>query len=286
MILKFKVNNQKLEITNKDTYLADKSNNIITAQFNITGDDWKNKQIFVLLRDNQCNTYQLHLPENYLIPIPYTVLEQEAFSISLYGEDDEETRITTNMVNFRLNPSGYTTDIKDLEDVDPDIWTQIWEGIDSKSDLGHEHIVADIRDFPKLSEVAYSGEYNDLLHAPRFSKVASTGEYDDLNNTPDIPYGDEETIINTDSMLSVKSKSIGLKHLTSTVKDSLSYADDYNNGPASNISDEDIINWDNKQDDNLVTSLDNADNTSYPSSKCVKDYIDNAIGDIEEDMRL
>lgn len=42
----------------------------------------------------------------------------------------------------------------------------------------------------------------------------------------------------------------------------------------------------NKQDSNLATSLDNSDDNSYPSTRCVKDYITNIIGDIKEDMLL
>ena len=39
--------------------------------------------------------------------------------------------------------------------------------------------------------------------------------------------------------------------------------------------------------DNKVTSLSSSStDTEYPSAKCVYDYIDNLLGDIEEDMLL
>lgn len=179
MIINFKINQQKLETSDK-IFLADKSNNIIQCKFHISGEDWKNKQKFALLRDNNCNTYQLHLSEENTIKIPSDILAEEKFSISLYGEDDEETRITTNMVNFRLANSGYTEDIKDLEDIDENIWVQIFDGIDSKSDVDHTHIVEDITDFPSLSEVALSGSYDDLTDKPyipvRTSDLVNDGD--------------------------------------------------------------------------------------------------------------
>ena len=52
-----------------------------------------------------------------------------------------------------------------------------------------------------------------------------------------------------------------------------------------------LSNWletQGKEDvDNKVTSLSSSStDTEYPSAKCVYDYIDNLIGDIEEDMLL
>lgn len=190
MLIEFQVNNQKLTRNTKNVFLADKSNNILQCKFSIKGEDWENKQRFVLLRDNECNTYQLHLDNTNIITIPYDVLIKEKFSITLYGEDTEENRITTNLITFRLNESGYTTDIEDLRDVDPDIWTQIFDGIDSKSEKNHNHIVSDISDFPDLSQVALSGDYNDLKDKPSIPVKVS-----DLDN-------DLEYVVTGDSRLS------------------------------------------------------------------------------------
>ena len=351
MIIQFKVDNQKLEALDT-VFLADKSQNLITCQFQFNGDDWEDKQRFALLRDNDCNAYQLHIPADNTIKIPSDIVQQEKFTISLFGEDQEETRITTNMISFRLAASGYTTDIKDLEDVDENIWVQIFDGIDSKSDLDHQHICADIRDFPSLSEVAYSGEYTDLLNPPTrtsdftndgdgikpfltehqditgkvdkipgkglstedfttsektklagidnyanrythpnthpatmitgLARVATTGKYNDLTDTPNIPISDNNTIINTNNVLSVKDSSIDSSKLSNAVNASLGYANAFNQSAAKNITSNDLVYWNCKQDNHLVTTLANASNTTYASSKAVKDYVDGLIGDIRD----
>ena len=256
------------------------------------------------------------------------------------------------MVSFRLAASGYTTDIKDLEDIDENIWVQIFDGIDSKSDLDHKHIVDDITDFPSLSEVAYSGEYTDLLNPPThtsnfindgdgtkpfltehqditgkvdkipgkglstedfttnektkltgidvgankyihpnthpatmitgLARVANTGKYNDLIDTPNIPIADNTTIINTSNVLSVKDNSIDSSKLSNAVNASLGYANAFNQSAAKNITANDLVYWNSKQDNHLVTTLVNASNNTYPSSKAVKDYVDGLIGDISE----
>ena len=351
MLINFKVDNQKLEALDT-VFLADKSQNLITCKFHFNGTDWEDKQRFALLRDNECNAYQLHIPSNNTIKIPSDLVQQEKFLISIFGEDQEETRITTNMVSFRLAASGYTTDIKDLEDVDENIWVQIFDGIDGKSDLDHKHIVDDITDFPSLSEVAYSGGYTDLLNPPThtsnfindgdgtkpfltehqditgkvdkipgkglstedfttnektkltgidvgankyihpnthpatmitgLARVANTGKYNDLIDTPNIPTVDNTTISLVNNVLSVKNNSINENKLSANVNALLGYADNWNKSAAKNITANDLVYWNSKQDNHLVTTLVNASNNTYPSSKAVKDYVDGLIGDISE----
>lgn len=164
MILNFKVNNQELTF-DKHEDLANKSHKILKCVFDFNGEDWIDKECFALLFNSNREVYELHV-ENNMIIIPETITQGNKFKLSLYAEDLSAARITTNMVTITLKESGYTTEIEDLVDVDPDIWTQIWTAIDGKSNLDHTHIVEDITDFPTLSEVALSGSYDDLSDKP------------------------------------------------------------------------------------------------------------------------
>lgn len=172
MILNFKVNNQELTF-DKHEDLANKSHKILKCVFDFNGEDWIDKECFALLFNSNREVYELHV-ENNMIVIPETITQGNKFKLSLYAEDLSAARITTNMVTITLKESGYTTEIEDLVDVDPDIWTQIWTAIDGKSNLDHTHIVEDITDFPSLSEVALSGSYDDLIDDSNFVQKRST----------------------------------------------------------------------------------------------------------------
>ena len=178
MILNFKVNNQELTL-DKHEDLANKSHKILKCVFDFNGEDWIDKECFALLFNSNREVYELHV-ENNMIIIPETITQGNKFKLSLYAEDLSAARITTNMVTITLKESGYTTEIEDLVDVDPDIWTQIWTAIDGKSNLDHTHIVEDITDFPSLSEVALSGSYADLTDKPyipvRTSDLVNDGD--------------------------------------------------------------------------------------------------------------
>lgn len=175
MILNFKVNNQELTL-DKHEDLANKSHKILKCVFDFNGEDWIDKECFALLFNSNREVYELHV-ENNMIVIPEDITQGNKFKLSLYAEDLSAARITTNMVTITLKESGYTTEIEDLVDVDPDIWTQIWTAIDGKSNLDHTHIVEDITDFPNLSDVAYTGNYTDLENKPeRTSNFINDGD--------------------------------------------------------------------------------------------------------------
>lgn len=57
-----------------------------------------------------------------------------------------------------------------------------------------------------LADVAYSGEYSDLLNAPNLATVATSGSYNDLSNKPTIPptiqYADVTTATTTNANVS------------------------------------------------------------------------------------
>ena len=45
----------------------------------------------------------------------------------------------------------------------------------------------DIIDTPELADVATSGDYNDLTNKPTLATVAISGDYNDLSNLPTVP---------------------------------------------------------------------------------------------------
>ena len=249
MILNFKVNNQELTLDKKDS-LANKSHDILECVFDFNGEDWIDKEIFALLFNSKRQVYQLHV-ENNMVIIPSTITEGNKFKISLYGEDLTPKRITTNMVTINLKESGYTTDIEDLVDIDPTIWTQIWTAIDSKSNIGHVHLVADITDFPyipnKTSDLTNDGDgsnvfvkdndtrlsdtrnpkphihnKSDIVDFPVLANVALSGSYNDLKNKPSIP--SKISDLTNDSDFVEKSNTKGLLKNNGTV-DTTDYVD-------------------------------------------------------------
>lgn len=221
MILNFKVNNQELTLDKKDS-LANKSHDILECVFDFNGEDWTDKEIFALLFNSKRQVYQLHV-ENNMVIIPSTITEGNKFKISLYGEDLTPKRITTNMVTINLKESGYTTDIEDLVDIDPTIWTQIWTAIDGKTNIGHVHVVDDITDFPAtMPPSSHTHNKSDIVDFPVLANVATSGSYNDLKNKPDIP--SKISDLTNDSDFVEKSNTKGLLKNDGTV-DTTDYVD-------------------------------------------------------------
>lgn len=179
MDLKLIITNHKLTRTKISDY-PNKSNNYLKILIDFTTNDWDNLQKSIILQNNKYESYQFHYTNNG-VKIPYDVVKGNFFYITAYGiNNEEEIRITTNKVMIALNNSGFTTDIEDLTDVPKDIWEQIFTSIDSKSDLDHKHNVEDILDFPILSNVALTGNYNDLINKPDISSKADKSYVDEL----------------------------------------------------------------------------------------------------------
>lgn len=83
---------------------------------------------------------------------------------------------------------GGTTDYTELNNK-PQINSVTLTGNLTSGQIGvanavHTHTVSQITDFPTLSTVATSGNYNDLSGLPTFATVATSGDYNDLSNTP------------------------------------------------------------------------------------------------------
>lgn len=62
------------------------------------------------------------------------------------------------------------------------------------ADAVHTHTVSQITNFPVLSTVATSGDYNDLSNTPTLATVATSGDYNDLSNKPTIPTVNNATL--------------------------------------------------------------------------------------------
>ena len=179
MDINFTVKNHILKRNKIKTYSND-SNNYLQLNFNFLTDDWQDLIKFVILKNSKHEAYQFHYTDDGL-KVPNAVLTGDKFYITMYGADtDDNIRLTTNELFILLNDSGFTEDIKDLEDITPDIWTQLWTDINSKADNGHEHTVNDITDYPVFSEVATTGSYNDLYNKPYIPVKTS-----DLTNDSD-----------------------------------------------------------------------------------------------------
>ena len=109
-------------------------------------------------------------------------------------------------------------------------------------------------------------------------------EYVDLSKLIDVYDADNLTLQLVNGVFSVKNKGVGSAQLSDDVNLKLGYAEHYNSSVCKNITNNDILNWNNKQStSNLVTSFGSTpSDTKYPSEKLVKDTIDNVIGTIDD----
>lgn len=139
-MIKFKVKSQKLELTETD-YIANYSHNYLELYFDFTTDDWQDKTKYCLIQDNTHKTRQFPIIENKVL-LPWTVLKQHHFRVSLYGvnNDSDYIRITTNQIRVKVAESGFTEDISPIDpDYQGDIITVILEALDTKVDLDDFH---------------------------------------------------------------------------------------------------------------------------------------------------
>ena len=133
-MITLKVNEQKLELTDT-SYLANRSHNYLKILFDIVENTgWDNRSIYCLVHTSK-KTFQFIVTDNQVI-LPGKVLQDNHFKISLYGvTDDPYTRITTNQIRVKLAPSGYTEEISPVDPISEDIFTYIFEVLDTKVDL-------------------------------------------------------------------------------------------------------------------------------------------------------
>ena len=118
MDLEFTVNNQVLKRTDSNKP-ANWSDNYLRLVFTFESDDWTGLNKYCLLRVSG-ELYRVEL-DNDSVTLPVGVLTSDRLIITLYGTDNEDYRITTNMVSIILGKSGYNIedigDIPDIEDI-------------------------------------------------------------------------------------------------------------------------------------------------------------------------
>ena len=118
MDLEFTINNQTLKRTD-NTKPVNWSDNYLTLVFQFETDDWTGLNKYCLLRVSG-ELYRVEL-DNDQVTLPVGVLTSDRLIITLYGSDNEDYRITTNMVSIILGKSGYNIedigDIPDIEDM-------------------------------------------------------------------------------------------------------------------------------------------------------------------------
>ena len=178
------------------------SKNVYQAKFTINGDEYENKPIFCIFEDSEGKRKFMNLgygTGEHCINIPSSVLIDDYFKIGLFAGD----RLTTNIIKINLVSSLYQDDLEEAEEeADPHAITDIYQKLESKAKKCHTHEVSDIIDFPdiptKTSELENDGdgenpfltEHQDIsgkANVADLADVAFSGDYDDLVDPPHIP---------------------------------------------------------------------------------------------------
>ena len=145
MDLEYTVTNQVIEKNNRKK-AANLSQKYLRLCFEFT-EDWDNLTKFALFKVGEDN-YRQALDNDKVI-VPSLVLKNKKFLFTLYGVDNNDLRITTNLVRVNLLESGFVHEAIDDDMLDdPNVVEQIYLAIDTKSDKGHTHTKSDITDFP------------------------------------------------------------------------------------------------------------------------------------------
>ena len=117
MTLNFYVNHQSLTINpaQKDIEVVADSKNYLKAKFVYQTAEWKGLQPIGALFTHNGDTYLKLLGTEGLAPnecyVAPEVIKAGKFTVSLCGGDF----ITTDTVDVKVKPSGYTTDIKNMD---------------------------------------------------------------------------------------------------------------------------------------------------------------------------
>lgn len=125
-------------------------------------------------------------------------------NLSIYATQNDLSSKVDKIAGKNLSSNDFTNELKmKLEglynyqlpsSLDPSIISQsnnylfvtnneknVWN---NKANLSHTHAKNQITDFPALSIVATSGNYNDLINKPKLATVSNTGRYGDLIEKP------------------------------------------------------------------------------------------------------
>ncbi len=176
MIIKFEINNQIMKRLD-DKVIVNKCKDYVSCNFLFKTPEWQNVEKFAIFKNSANEAYlvQLGTESDCTCTPPSDVLKGNYFKVSVYGGD----RITTDEKTIALVPSGYTTQIKIPENEDIDIFTRLFDALNSKvSQITYENGV--MRVYSEEGEIAVF----DLVTTNNLSNIAFTGSFEDLNNVP------------------------------------------------------------------------------------------------------
>ena len=212
MDLEFTINNQTLKRTDSNKP-ANWSDNYLQLVFNFESDDWTGLNKYCLLRVNG-ELYRVEL-DNDQVTLPVGVLTSDRLIITLYGSDDEDYRITTNMVSIILGKSGYNIedigDIPDIEDIYALIESKastkyVNEQLSLKADTLHTHSKSDITDFTHThteSDITDLKDYALVSDVPtKTSDLTNDSgfitQHQDISGKADKSYVDSQLLLKSD----------------------------------------------------------------------------------------
>ena len=151
MDLEFEINHQK--ITGEYDELVNLSNKYLTMSFTFKTDDWNGLTKFALFRTRGTGAYKVAIQQNSLT-VPHEVLTNDYFTFSLYGVDNNNKRITTNIIKVYLIQSGYTSTVENpLPDDEPGVIEEIYIAINNRAMIEHDHTLVDVTDLDTVEMV-------------------------------------------------------------------------------------------------------------------------------------
>ena len=289
MILNFKVENQKLERCNEE-FIVNNAHNYQSVNIQFNTNDWEEYEKFVILKNSDREAYLFHYDDTEII-LPYSIVKGTRFSISCYGVDENQNRITTNEISILLNESGYTTDISEIPPEEEDIIADIYNKLRNKSEIGHNHTIEDIIDLPnipvKISDLINDSDF--IEKSETTGLIKNDGSIDTNHYLSDAVLDDYVQKSNTNGLIKNDGTIDTTQYLSNAVLDN--YIQKNNtSGLVKNDGSIDTIQYisdvsDKEDKQNKVTAIGvNSTDTEYPSAKCVYDTINTLIGDIVEDM--
>lgn len=135
MNIRCNITNQIITITDTDK-IVNQSHNYLKIYFDFLTEDWADKTVYVLLKNEERKTYEYQYNTETGLTVPYSVLKGNLFRMTVYGVNQDNTvRITTNELTVRLLHSGYTSEIDPIEDTDIDVIADLYLRLDEKLNI-------------------------------------------------------------------------------------------------------------------------------------------------------
>lgn len=183
MDLNFRVKGQRLELLNRSCKLVNKTNDYIHLNFIFEGQDWKNNTKYTILNDSLDKSYIFEIHDAEPIIVPSKIVDGEYFIVGVYGVDESNQRITTNVYEMQLRHSNYTTNLTPVEFESKDVFGDIYDRLDEKldkSDYVVDSELNSVSENPVQNKVINEALQN--VTPTNLARVAYTGDFKDLSN--------------------------------------------------------------------------------------------------------